>query len=539
MSGCATRTGSLKSRGPAAVLGAMLSAVVTAGLTTLLTTLLVVAGSGEALGQFEHLAGRIPADANVAVFVNGESIFSSPIAMQQGWGKNRQKMYDSGMAFLPPRAQTGVLAAHLDLQLMLPLWELSLFQFDREFKAVDIAGHTGGQLDKILATPVVSTGFDSYIVPFNDAVVGMMMPADRQKVGRWIRDYSSTRTPALSPYLAEAYHFANEHKTPVVMAMDLQDVVSYEHVFKALSSSELSKGMTAAQIEDASQVIGSLRGVMLGFTVRDRIYGKIRVDFTKNAAPLEKIGKAILLTALAKHGASIDEFEHWEAKVSGNQFTLEGPFDYSGALRISTLLHRPAIVAKSQIEETTTPTPPVPPETLAREASKNYYSKVITLLRDLKVDSRELKTWGNLALWMEKYANRIDQLPVVNVDPELVDYGTKTSDTLRQASSTLRRGLAAGGQAARNVPTQYQNYTYGDVYGYTYRWGLFGAGYVPYGYANTVTVVDNVATDKLRSKVRSNTVNQAVSDARPLVEELSRSSGEIRKRMSTKFGVEF
>jgi hypothetical protein len=176
---------------------------------------------------------------------------------------------------------------------------------------------------------------------------------------------------------------------------------------------------------------------------------------------------------------------------------------------------------------------------LVREASKTYYSKVIALLRDLKIDSRELKTWGNLALWMEKYANRIDQLPVVNVDPELLEYGSKTSETLRQASSTLRRGLASGGQAARNVPTQYKSYTYGDVYGYTYRWGLFGAGYIPYGYANTVTVVDNVETDRLRSKARSNTVNQAVSDARPLVEELSRLSGEIRKKMSTKYSVEF
>lgn len=527
MSGCFSRIGRRGSRTAAAVLGAVLGAA------------LALSSPGQAFAQFEHLAGRIPADANVAVFVNGDAIFSSPIAQQQGWGKNRQKMYDAGMAFLPPQAQTGVLAAHLDLQLMLPLWELSLFQFEREFKAVDIAGHTGGQLDKILSTPVVSTGLDSYIVPFNDAVVGMMMPADRQKVGRWIRDYSSTRTPALSPYLAEAYHFANEHKTPVVMAIDLQDIVSYEHVFKALSASDLSKGMTATQLEDASQVIGSLRGLMLGFTVRDKIYGKIRVDFAKDAKPIEKIGKTILLAALAKHGATIDEFEQWEPKVNGNQFTLEGPFDYSGALRISTLLHRPSTIAKSQIEETTTPTPPVPAETLVREASKTYYSKVVTLLRDLKIDSRELKTWGNLALWMEKYANRIDQLPVVNVDPELIEYGSKTSETLRQASSTLRRGLASGGQAARNVPTQYKSYTYGDVYGYTYRWGLFGAGYIPYGYANTVTVVDNVETDRLRSKARSNTVNQAVSDARPLVEELSRMSGEIRKKMSTKYSVEF
>lgn len=166
------------------------------------------------------------------MLVNGEKIFASPVAKKQDWAKNRQKMYEAGLSFLPPRAEAGLLAAHIDLQLMLPLWELSLFQVDRELKAEDIAAYTGGKMDSLVSTPVVATQTDAYVVPFSDQVVGMMMPADRQKVGRWIRDFAAVRKPELSPYMSEAYHFASEHGTPVIMALDLQDIVSYEQVRK-------------------------------------------------------------------------------------------------------------------------------------------------------------------------------------------------------------------------------------------------------------------------------------------------------------------
>lgn len=494
--------------------------------------------AGPASAQFEHLIGRVPGDANTLVLVNGEKIFASPVAKKQDWAKNRQKMYEAGLSFLPPRAEAGLLAAHIDLQLMLPLWELSLFQVDRELKAEDIAAYTGGKMDSLVSTPVVATQTDAYVVPFSDQVVGMMMPADRQKVGRWIRDFAAVRKPELSPYMSEAYHFASEHGTPVIMALDLQDIVSYEQVRKALDESEIAKGEDAEKLDEIAQVIASLRGVMLGITLKDRIFGKIRVDFGVDAAPLAKLGKPILLRALAKHGASIDEMEGWEPKVDGKQFTMEGPLDYSGAMRIGTLLHRPTSVSGKQ-EESNQPRPQVSEETLVRETSQTYYKKINDLLRDLKIDSRTLKTYGNLALWMDKYATRIDQLPVVHVDEELLQYGTKTADTLRQASSSLRRGLAAGGQAARSVPTQINSYSFGDVYGYTYRQGLFGAGVVPYGYAGTVNVVDHRATENLRTSARSGVVNQAAADTRPILQELSRDSGEIRKKMSLKYGVEF
>ncbi|MFO0820756.1 MAG: hypothetical protein U1A77_22600 [Pirellulales bacterium] len=500
----------------------------------------LAAGTSPAFAQFEHMIGRVPSDANALVLVNGEKVFSSPVAQKQGWEKNREKMYEAGLAFLPPRAKSGLMASHIDLQLMMPMWELSLFQMDRELDAPGIAQYTGGKLDKLVSTPVVLTQTDAYIVSFADMVVGLMMPADRQKVGRWIRDFSDdTHKPELSPYLAEAYSFAKDDGTPVIMAIDLMDILSYDDVRKAVGESEIAKGESEEQLDEIAKVIASLRGAMFGVTLKDRMYGKIRVDFTQDAAPLTKYGKAVLLRALAKHGASIDEMESWTPKVSGRQLTLEGPLDYSGALRISTLFHRPLSVSDKQMVETSKPNVPMSPETLVRETSKTYYSKVNDLLRDLKIDSRELKTYGNLALWMDKYATRIDQLPVVNVDPELLDYGTKTADTLRQASSSLRRGLAAGGQAARSVETQYNTYSYGQTYGYTYRAGLLGAGYVPYGYSGTVAIPNAVATENLRTKARSGVIDQSVADTRPLLQDLSRQSGEIRKKMSVKYGVEF
>ncbi|MFO0868417.1 MAG: hypothetical protein U0935_05665 [Pirellulales bacterium] len=508
-------------------------------LVASLAALVVVGGSATAaFAQFEHLVGRVPNDANVLVLVNGDKIFASPVAQKQGWEKNREKMYEAGLAFLPPQAHSGLLAAHLDLQMMMPLWELSLFRMNRELQAADIAKYTGGVVDKLVSTPVVATRTDAYVVPFDDSVVGMMMPADRQKVGRWIRDYADGKKPGLSPYLTEAYGFAKDDGTPVIMALDLSDIVSYDHVRKALADSEIGKDESEEQLDAIAKVIASVRGVMFGVTLKDRMFGKIRVDFGEDAAPLAKHGKAILLRAMARHGATIDEMEDWTAKVSGRQLTLEGQLEYSGALRIGTLVHRPAAVSTKQVEPQET-APQVTQETLVRESSRTYYKKVSDLLRDLKIDSRELKTYGNLALWMDKYATRIDQLPVVNVDEELLDYGAKTSDMLRQASSSLRRGLAAGGQAARNVETQYNTYSFGDVWGYTYRQGLFGGGMMPYGYAGTVSVPNGYATENMRTRARSGVVNQAAADTRPMIQEISRLNGEIRKKMSIKYGVEF
>ena len=499
---------------------------------------LAVLGSSTASAQFEHMIGRVPKDANALILVNGGKIFSSQAAEKGKWAADREKMYDAGLAFLPPKAEAGLMAAKLDLQLMMPMWELSLFQLNHTATAEDIAAYTGGKMDKLVSMPVVATATDAYIVPLPQNVVGLMIPADRQVVGRWIRDYADDPSPELSLYLQEAYSFAKDNGTPVIMALDLLDIIAPEHIREAIVRSDIMKGESEEAIDAAAKTIASVRGVMFGITLKDKMFGKLRVDFGEDAAPLAKFGKPILLRALARHGAEIDEFENWEVKVVGKRLELEGFLDRSGAMRLGMLFHRPVAVSRSQVA-TSAPRPMKTKEQIVLESSQTYYKKVNDLLKDLKVDSRELKTLGNAALWMDKYANRIDQLPVLNVDEELVQFGSTAANTLRNASGSLRQGLVSAGQASRSVERQYDSYQFGETWGYSMRGGLLGGGMMPWGYSGTAYVPNDYATENLRVRVKTGVTQQTAGNTRVMLQDLGRQSGEIRKKMTMKYSAEF
>ena len=54
----------------------------------------------------------------------------------------------------------------------------------------------------------------------------------------------------------------------------------------------------------------------------------------------------MLLHALAKRGAMIDELQNWTPKVDGQQVTLEGDLTASGMKRIFSLFDRPPTFVK-------------------------------------------------------------------------------------------------------------------------------------------------------------------------------------------------
>lgn len=488
--------------------------------------------------QFEEMINRVPRDANAMVLVNGDKVFSSPIAKRENWQANRRKMFEAGLAFLPPNAESGLLASHLDFEFMLPTWEVALFHSHQAVTAEAIQKKIGGKLEKILDQPAVDAPGDAYIVVLGPQLVSLFTPQNRQVVTRWVRDYQNAKTATVSPYLQEAYAFAQERGTPVIMALDLEGTVSPETVKKAIVRSQTAADDKSLDIDAMSNVIGGLRGVMLGITFNERPYGKIRVDFNDSAAPLAKYGKAFLLHALGNHGAAIDDFQNWEAKIDGKMLTLEGPLSSSGMMRLSTLFQQPMSIARGKSEGDT---PPMPQdkESLTREASLTYFKGVTTLIRDLDADARDLKTMGQYALWMDRYATRIDSLPVVNVDEDLVKFGSDAANTLRNASGTVRSGLAQGSIAAANTPTQYNSFSYGETYGYAYRGGLLGGGMVPYGYYGSVDVIDQRATMALQSQNRKLAENQGTRDARKILLDLNAATGQMRQQMSRKYGVEF
>ncbi len=103
-------------------------------------------------------------------------------------------------------------------------------------------------------------------------------------------------------------------------------------------------------------------------------------------------------------------------------------------------------------------------------ASQEYFKTITTMLDDLggKRKTTEFVTWGQVGLWFERYARKIDNLPILNVDNELLDYGVFVADSLRQ-SETAMKGIGAKSGYRK---TQLSNTTGGSYYGgYGYGYG--------------------------------------------------------------------
>src|SRR5439155_6150252 len=75
---------------------------------------------------------------------------------------------------------------------------------------------------------------------------------------------------------------------------------------------------------------------------------------------------------------------------------------------------------------------------LALIETRRYYRAVAYLLDDLQQQNKKATDYTKTALWHEKFAHKIDDLPQANVDQDLVKYGYATASKLRAISQSLR-----------------------------------------------------------------------------------------------------
>src|SRR5262249_55756617 len=67
-------------------------------------------------------------------------------------------------------------------------------------------------------------------------------------------------------------------------------------------------------------------------------------------------------------------------------------------------------------------------------ASLMYYRSLTTMLDELRTE-RTTKTISQRGYWYQQYASKIDSLPVLNVDPDLLNFGGALSQTLRKMAN--------------------------------------------------------------------------------------------------------
>jgi len=422
------------------------------------------AGSVSAQGLFDDLLVRVPPSANALMVIDCKAVFSSPIAIKQGWKNRHRAAYVKKPFLLPPECDRLVLASQMNPNNdFAEAWELGVMSLNEVLTMRSIAKAEGGYVDQIGGLSAVWTPSNAYFVAVDRKVLGVMHPAHRQAVARWAKYSKSNHKVAIVPYLKKAVG-AVQGSTQIVMALDLADAVRPHKLQEGLRESPLTRGKPAKQKEWAA-IISGIQGVTFKVQLRDAARGTMQIDFASSPAVFGSDAKTLVLNVMDKYGVGLDDMQKWTAKITGNSIVLTGPLSGSGMRMVFSLLELPTSKFSSLKDESTVVKVEDKKQTVIK-ASQAYYQSVSTLLDDLRkkfATNRDARR--NMApTYMERYGRRIDRLPILNVDEELLAYGASVSATLRGSSVTTRKAGVSSGIRKSQIYGNYQ-YNY-DGYGY-------------------------------------------------------------------------
>lgn len=451
-----------------------------------------------------------PSDSNAVLLIDATALKKKPLAIESGWF-TPEASYEAAI-YLPDDSKYIVVASELDVaDRMKPQAEVALIALSQNADLEQVARAEGGYLDRLGDETVVFAPSGSYVMALPAAILGQYSPADRQAASRWLTSVLPPATPAggLRDYLRQAAGEVGE-KSPIVLAFDFEQALPPHAVAKALAASELK--LDAKKLEGLVTSITSLKGVTIMISVEDQASAVIRFDFADKVNNLSGIEKEVFTALLEQAGAALPQPGGWRVNSVGNTMILRGDLTSDGLRRLLTLIEVPTTKFSSLKDQKPQPEQ----KDIVAETSRKYFQSISTMLDDLRKELHDNR--DNHSIYMERYARRIDRLPILNVDDELLAWGGSVAETLRSASLTSRNAYMSGGIRKAS--------TYGAYGAYDYSYG----GYGYYGGQNAAGAI-NQATVEAGAVARNAqyTSWKGIED----------SQAAIRKTLTKKYGIEF
>lgn len=460
-------------------------------------------------GIYDELVRRLPDDPNVLVTMDARVIRASKFFQKEVTEAPAAERETRERTFPVPNVERAVLGAQfLDLESGRPAWQMSVLQTGARVAMSDVAHYRGGKLEQVSGVDAVRLRDDSYLVALASKLFAVVSPANRQFVGRVVKRDATPKNLPLPDYLQESLKHISDGSYQFAMAIDLENLVDEERIrsraseFGSLSN---QKGRSELIVRVLSRIRGALLEVRFGVAAK----ATFTIDFSDDAAPLATIAKPLLQEVLDRHGARIDDISTWTAEVKGKQAIFAGDISLRGLRQVLSLIDTDPHVVDVPVAAAAADNQ----KSAQSQASLRYFRLVQSLLNELR-DSRNTKSFtaGENGMWYEKYAKNIDQLPVLNVDQELLDYSAEVATRLRIQSAKFRGvGIKAGAET-RNP--NYWAYYYGNSYVY---------GRADSNYDATRRVEQSAAAAEKVDQLR----------------EIDESSARVRRSMTQKYGVEF
>jgi hypothetical protein len=401
------------------------------------------------------------------------------------------------------------LAASLDFSMMQPDWEIGYALLTAMPSHESLAKRYGGYIDEVSGRKVVWTPKQMYLVPLENNVLAIIRPTDRKLLGQWLR---KDRMPQPSEIL-KTYAGISTDSSILMMGIDVQDLFSPTSIETQMAN---FPSIDISQRKTLSQRLATLNGIqlMLG---KDKQF-TVRLSFASSPADLQSFAKPFLKELLARNGASFAELDQWSVSVDKNELLLRGAIPVAiidDLLGIFTVHRQASNASDSQGTESVQTTS----ESVVAETSKAYFNKISGIVN--RVRDYSAKNTGDRARWNGHMARKIDELPTLNVDSELVAYSAEVAKSLRDNMVSLQlTNIQAGAiNTANNAGSPIVNVSYGYGYGYGY-----GSYYYDPNSGNQVTALGQ---------------SQGNSTYRQVLAVIEQSQADMRRRMTDKYKLQF
>jgi hypothetical protein len=472
--------------------------------------------------EFDELSKKLPRGANAVLVIDVTKALASPMAKKNDWGK---RMNDgSAPVYLPQESDKVIVAAQFDpVRQFASEWEVAVIGLTEALPMRLVAKAEGGYTDTISGLNAAWVPSDAYFIEMAPLIMGVLSPANRQAVSRWARRQKERSVSEVSEYLAKGIRRVKDGGPQFVLALDLQGVVQPHRVHQRLSQSDIIKKHNLS-VDDVADVVSSIEGLILEITITDKATAKVQIEFNKPVTFNKTVAKELVLGALASFHAELPGVEEWKVTAGEKLILCSGDVSPAALRRILSMLEIPTTKFSSLKGQNTE-------EASGDDMTQNslaYFKSITSLVEELEKNSKSNRDDIH---WIDRYAKKIDRLPILHVDPDLLTFGEKTVETLRIMSGTKKRANLTTGVEKANIATSgIGDGGYGGGYG-NYSNGYGGAGYSSTSRSRARTVEGLAATQRNTAAASANKIQgfTLIDDA----------TSKMRRTMTERYNIEF
>ena len=448
--------------------------------------------------ELQALVDRAPSAANAAGYVDVQAL--AKLTSDAGFGE-----------LVSATVKDYWFLADMDIARMRPNWEAGYATLAKSVSPAAVAAHVEGYVDQLSDREVVWSPGDVYFVPFEEPRIGVLRPASRSFLSAWL---GTNRVATASPFLLEEIRARSDTHLSLMLALDLKDAFSPVPLSARLKTYASIKGNSA---DIVARILASIQGASIIIGRRSLDDCILTVKFERSPAALEPIAGELLDELLRRAGTAAPEVLSWKVSVDQNTLAFRGTIteaSLSGLLGIFSLQQQADRAAGRP--DTEDQDDRSDQQRIAYQ-SKHYFDEVGKVVE--RTREHKSQTTGALAMWNDKRARQIDELPTVGVDPAMIEFGSEIASLLRGNALAVRGGNIAAGQVKAQQSLSA---------GYSSGGGYYGGGYYD---PNSTTDYQRVTSAQARGN--------AYANYREVLSKIDELTSQTRREMTAKYAMQF